>query len=372
MTEFEELMKDIRDGEEGRNHSVPMGFHKLNKYTAIRKKLMTLVFGPTGSGKSTLVTSAWILNPFDWYIQNKHRSPVRVKPILFAYERSKTFIRAKWLSRKIFIDTGIEIPISRMLGWNEFDKLSLDEKNLIQTYQDYINELMEFVTVVEGADNPTGYHKYMQKYALANGRVEQITEFQKVYIPNNEYEIVVPIIDHIGLARMERGFNRKQAIDKLTEYAQEHRDFYGMSPVFVAQLNRELSGVSASGKSIQDVEPTVDQIKESGAPAEAADVVISIFEPLRYNTTAPGYNAGAFVNPETGAKPFRSLKILKNTYGEDSIRIATVMHGSTGIFVELPHKDKMENFNYQSVIDGNYFLSTQEDPTKKPFTLDRS
>lgn len=96
--------------------------------------------------------------------------------------------------------------------------------------------------------------------------------------------------------------------------------------------------------------------KESGRPNEDADVVISLFDPLRYHTNDYSYNAEAFRNPNTGAKGFRSVKILKNTYGEDDIRIGMAFHGQTGIFKELPKPQDLTDRDIEAVIDGSYFL----------------
>jgi hypothetical protein len=48
---------------------------------------------------------------------------------------------------------------------------------------------------------------------------------------------------------------------------------------------------------------------------------------------------------------------LKNTYGEDDLRFGMAFWGSSGIFKELPkpRTDEMERFDYQQVIEGNYF-----------------
>lgn len=356
MTEFEEILKEIEAGKSGKNSSVSMGFHKLNKYIGIRKKIMTLVFGPTGSGKSSLCYDAWILNTFDQWMTRKKQTPVKVKPILFSFERSKIYTKTKWLSRQIFKSQGVIIPIGKILGWWEDNKLTLDEHDLIEMCEDYINELMEYVDVIEGAQNPTGCYKYMKKYAEDNGKIEHISEHKRIYLPNNENEIVVPIVDHIGLTKLERGYTtKKEAIDKLSEYAQEWRDFYGYSPVFIAQLTRELG--SAQWQKMGEFEPTIDQVKESGAPGEASDLVLSIFDPIRYNTgDVGGYEPKMFINPETGDKPFRSVKILKNTYGADGIRCGMVLHGSTGMFKELPRKDKVTPDLYEKVMSGMYYL----------------
>jgi hypothetical protein len=334
MSEFDDIALQIEAGLAGKNSSVSMGFHKLNKYIGIRKKILTLVFGATGSGKSSLVYDAWILNTFDWWIERKKATQVKVKPILFSFERSKIYTKTKWLSRRI----------------------SKDEHDMVLMYEDYINELMEYVTVIEGAQNPTGPYRYMKAYAEKHGKIEQVSEHHSIYHPNNENEVVVPIIDHIGLTKLERDYKtKKESIDKLTEYAQGWRDYYGYSPVFVAQITRELGSVQY--QKMTEFEPTIDQIKESGAPGEAADVVMSIFDPIRYNTNdAGGYEARKFMNPETGEKPFRSIKIIKNTYGCDGVRCGAVMNGATGLFRELPRKDDITDAIYDSVKKGTYYL----------------
>ena len=198
---YEEIAKEIERGITGKNTSVPVGFPKLNKYIAIRKKIMTLVFGSTGSGKSSFTYDAWILNTHDWWVANNRSTPIKVKPILFSFERSKIYTKTKWLTRKIYKDTGILIPIGKMLGWWQ-ETITPDEHDLILMYEDYINDLMEYVTVVEGATNPTGCYRYIKEFAESRGRVEQISEKKKLYIPDNENEIVIPIIDHIGLVRV--------------------------------------------------------------------------------------------------------------------------------------------------------------------------
>ena len=97
-------------------------------------------------------------------------------------------------------------------------------------------------------------------------------------------------------------------------------------------------------------------IKESGRPGEDSDVVISLFDPKRFKTTDPNYKVDKFVDPATGANYFRSAKILKNTYGEDSIRCGMAFHGAIGYFKELPKSKDMEGFNYNELFNGDYFL----------------
>lgn len=356
MSEFDDLMGEIRGGMEGKNGGIPMGFDRLNRYIGIRKKIYTLVFGATGSGKSAYIHAAYILNPFDYYYKYKNTIKTKLRVMLFSMERSKKYTLAKWLCRKIFLDHAIIIPIPKMLGWWD-TKLTLDEHDLIAMYEDYVGELMEVVTIIEGAQNPTAIYKYMKEYALKNGREEEIDEYRKIYIANNPDEIVEPIIDHMGLTKREKlMFSKKEAIDKESEYMQYFRDFYGYSPVIVSQLNRNMSNPIYI--KLDSFEPVLDDIKESGRPGEDADVVTSLFDPIRYKTNDPDsrYIVDNFVDYTTGAKYFRSVKILKNTYGEDDISIRMAFQGATGIFKELPKAADMENFNYNDLFDGSYFL----------------
>ena len=62
---FEDLKREVQAGLDGRNNGIPMGFDRLNKYIGIRKSMYTLVGGLTGSGKTSFVDDAYVLNPFD-------------------------------------------------------------------------------------------------------------------------------------------------------------------------------------------------------------------------------------------------------------------------------------------------------------------
>jgi replicative DNA helicase len=113
---FELLNAEINNGLSGQNSGIPMGFSRLDKYVGLRKRIFTTVFGGTGTGKTAFVHNAYILRPFD-YIQGNVKSNIKMKVILFSMERSKVYTLAKWLSRKIFVDQGILIPIPKLLGW---------------------------------------------------------------------------------------------------------------------------------------------------------------------------------------------------------------------------------------------------------------
>jgi len=355
MSDFQELREEFERGRSGRNAGIKMGFNRLNRFIGIRKKIYTHVFGATGSGKTSYVHDAYILNPFDWIKSRQNTTGTKLKVILFSQERSKKYVETKWVSRKIFLDTGILIPLQKMLGWWD-EKLTDEEMKLIDRYEGYMDELTGMVDIVEGAQNPTGIFKYVKKYAEEHGKFEKIDEFkQAIYTANDSNEIVIPIVDTLGLTKLEgKMSSKKEAIDKVSEYFQIFRDQMHYSPIGISQVTRNMSNPIYQKQ--DNFEPTIDDSKESGRPNEDADVVTSLFDPLRYHTNDYSYNAEAFRNPNTGAKGFRSIKILKNTYGEDDIRIGMAFQGATGIFKELPKPADLTDRDIEAVIDGSYFL----------------
>lgn len=154
MENFEKLNDEVDKGIRGLNSGVSMGFDRMDRFVGIRRRIMNLIFGASGSGKSAFMHSAYILNPFESIMRDR-RPNLNFKVILFSMERSKIYILAKWVSRKIFLDEQVLIPIPKLLGWWK-EKLTKDEHDLFLMSKDYINELESYVDIIEGPQNPTG------------------------------------------------------------------------------------------------------------------------------------------------------------------------------------------------------------------------
>ena len=350
---FELLKEEIQAGLDGRNAGIPMGFNRLNRYIGIRKRIYTLVGGLTGSGKTTMVDDAYVLNPFDWFI-SQDNPKVKLKIIYRSMERSRTYKFAKWISRKIFLDYGIIIPVGKMLGWT--DKMTKDEHDIFLTYKEYMEKMEEVITIIDGPENPVGIAKELKEYALQNGRIEQLDKHNKIYIPDDENVVTLVIIDHIGLLKTTKDLStKKQVIDKMSDELRYARDFFGYSPVVVSQFNRDISNPIRIKQG--DVEPNLEDFKESSQTQDDADVILALFDPMRYKVADPsGYDLNK-LKDEFGAKYFRSVRLIKNSYGEDDIRIGLGFLGQAGIFKELPKRKDITDADYQSVVDKTFFLN---------------
>jgi hypothetical protein len=350
---FEHLAKEVELGLSDRNNGIPMGFDRLNRYVGIRKSMYFLVGGLTGSGKTSFIDDAFVLNPFDWYRSVQNKQDIKLKIIYRSMERSRTYKFAKWISRRIFLDYGMILPVSKLLGWT--DKMSKDEHDLFLTYRDYMGELNECITIIDGPENPVGIAKELKAHALENGTIEKLDEFNKIYVPNHENEVTIVVIDHIGLLKTTKDQpTKKEAIDKMSDELRYARDFYGYTPVVVSQFNRSISNPMRIKNG--DVEPQLEDFAESSSTQNDADIVMALFDPLRYKVADPsGYNLDK-LRDEYGAKYFRSLRLIKNSYGEDDIRIGLGFLGQIGMFKELPRRKDMTDSDYESVVNKSFFL----------------
>lgn len=351
---FEHLAKEVELGLSDRNNGIPMGFDRLNRYVGIRKSMYFLVGGLTGSGKTSFIDDAFVLNPFDWYRSVQNRKDIELKIIYRSMERSRTYKFAKWISRRIFLDYGMIIPVSKMLGWQK-EKMTKDEHDLFLTYRDYMGELNECVTIIDGPENPVGIAKELKAHALENGTIERLDEFNKIYIPNHENTVTIVVLDHIGLLKTTRDQpTKKEAIDKMSDELRYARDFYGYTPVVVSQFNRSISNPMRIKNG--DVEPQLEDFAESSSTQNDADIVMALFDPLRYKVADPsGYNLDK-LRDDFGAKYFRSLRLIKNSYGEDDIRIGLGFLGQIGMFKELPRRKDMTDDDYGRVVNKTFFL----------------
>jgi replicative DNA helicase len=350
---FEDLKREVQAGLDGRNNGIPMGFNRLNRYIGIRKSMYTLIGGLTGSGKTSFVDDAYVLNPFDWFISQKNPG-IKLRIVYRSMERSKTYKLAKWIGRKIFLDHGVIISVNKLLGWTE--KMTKDEHDLFLMYEDYMEQMKDVITIIGGAENAVGVAKELKVHALENGVIEQMDQYNKVYIPNNENEITIVVIDHIGLLKTTTAQpNKKSAIDKMSDELRYARDFYGYSPVVVSQFNRDISNPMRQKNG--DVEPQLEDFADSSSTQNDADVVLALFDPMRYKVADPsGYDINK-LRDDYGAKYFRSLRLIKNSYGEDDVRIGLGFLGQVGIFKELPRQKDMLDSDYQAVINKSYFLN---------------
>ena len=219
-----------------------------------------------------------------------------------------------------------------------------------------MDEMEKVIEIIDGAENPVGIAKDLKKYAEKHGRIEEIDQYNRRYVPNDENLITLVIIDHIGLLKTTRAQpTKKQAIDKMSDEIRYARDLYGFSFVVVSQFNRSIANPIRIKQG--DVEPQLEDFKESSSTQDDADIVLALMDFMRYKMEDPsGYDLEK-LRDDYGGKYYRSLRLIKNSYGEDDIRIGLAFMGSIGLFKEMPKIKDMDEGTYKDIVEKSYFLN---------------
>jgi hypothetical protein len=146
----------------------------------------------------------------------------------------------------------------------------------------------------------------------------------------------------------------------MSEYCSWSRDYLGYSPIVISQFNRtSYQDVQFAKKDGSDPDPTVEYWKDSGNVIEDCDVAISLFNPHKYNLEDyMDYKTVDFEDSATGSKKFRGLKILKNSYGTDNVRIGLGFLGEVSLFKELTKAKDISQKEINAVISNDFFMDT--------------
>jgi len=122
----------------------------------------------------------------------------------------------------------------------------------------------------------------------------------------------------------------------------DFRNKCNWTPIVVQQLNRTLSSVDRF--KLDRVEPQLSDFKDTGNTQEDANIVMSIFSPMRYDIQKyRGYKI------DTLKDRFRSLSLLKNRDGDADKTIGLKFLGEIGLFRELPRADLMTDDDYNII-----------------------
>lgn len=338
MTVFDRVMNEIDKGMKGDNLCLSTGSPVIDDLIGgVGRSTYYLLGANLGVGKTAFADHAFILNP---YIQTL-KSDLKLRVFYYSFEIGLVKKIAKWVCYLIYRYEKIIIDIKEV--YSKKSILASWKYELIKKYRDFIEQMMDHIHIFDMPLNPTGLYKELQGYAEKNGRIDEETkivrghEFKtRHYTANDPKEIVLYVEDHIALARGEKDSKtgivlgtKKEKIDKGSEYAVNLRNFYGISKLAIQQFNREIADVER--RRFGELSPQLEDFKESGNTQEDADIVMSLFNPQRYNL---GTYGGLNVN-EFGGR-YRNLVVLKNRDGQDMKKHHLNFLGEVGHFRDLP------------------------------------
>lgn len=230
---------------------------------------------------------------------------------------------------------------------------SLEYRSILDFYEDHVH----FIT----DRNVTGCWKTINKYAQEAGTfykkkviienketgVKQEKEVFDYYKPKDPDEYVEIIYDHISLTELERGWNLKQCIDKLTEYFMLFRNHYNYIPICVQQQNAET--ISLDAFKSNKIRPTLAGLADSKDTGKGCSVMLGITNPFSFEVpTYLEYN----IRKLKGYARF--LEVVLNREGESNGVLALYFDGATNFFAPLPNaKDTVNLQKVYNLIQKN-------------------
>lgn len=357
MSYFNQFKEELQKGLTNSQAWLPLSQGKLGSAIMFGKNMYFVFGGLPGSGKTAIVDTMFVLEPYRWWLKNKDKTEVNPYWIYRSMERSKTLKIAKWLAYLLFVDHGILIDVPTLLQWP--NKLyNLDERllSLIDSYKDFFKELEERIIIIDGAAHPTKVYSEARDFIEKRGKKEQVDAYNTKFIPNNPNDLYIHVTDHVGKLRSEKdATNDKQILDKHSEYMGVLRDYYGATVIDIMQLNRNIEDTYRLVKTDLDVQPS--DFKGTSDIYENADIVIGLMNPYKLQVMDyAGYDIKSFVN-EKNYNRFRGLKVLKNSYGIDDFRVGYLFVGENGTMVEIP---KSSDLDYGKIKNGEYVREFRE------------
>lgn len=338
--ERDSLMYDVTQGLKGDNAGIKCA--NLPEFNAVLKGIQKgryyLIGAESGAGKTTFADFMFVL---ELYYYCKQHNIKLVLPY-FSFEIAKSPKRAKVASFFIYKKHGVRISSSKILGEDADEKLTKEELELIINVSEDVDQFFKDIIFIDEPINPTGMYK------LWFSLMEELGEFQyeeytidgnirrKItgYIPYDNNTLVLTVIDHIALTHLERGFELKENIDKVSEYIVYFRNRCNMSAMVIQQFNTELSSTYRKQQSEHSISPQRLDFGDSKYTYRDADVVLGLVDPALYDVGKIGIYETGKMNDK-----LRALYIIKNRYGSANIRIPMLIDPIANIFIELKKKD---------------------------------
>lgn len=346
----ESLYKKIEDGRLGKNRGYSMGLPKLESIIdGVTKQTFTVICSDSGSGKSSLFSYAYLYRPLCEHIDDDN-----YRVFLFSLEMSSDMVLTKLLSNYLFENYGLELGMKELLSRKRDYTLPDEYYNIVLECKDWLEKVENHLTIYDKSTNA----KLI--YALLHKDLENIGTFEEEenhikYTFDNPDLIYIVCIDHIGLLVPSKGNTLKQEIDIACKYLITLRNICGISPVVIQQVNRDHSNVERRKQGLTSF--SLSDLKDSGGPAEAAENVITIYNPFRDKLSSyRGYDISQL------GKNFRIIGVIKDRYGDSDVEIGTAFYGKINMWKECPLPDNI--YDYSRYINPQWILDKNKTPEK--------
>lgn len=233
----------------------------------------------------------------------------------------------KGIIRRVFLKTGLVLDRNEILSFSK-NRLTADKYALILEQREYFEKLEDYLVIFEGSENPTGIYMSTKNYMLSVGNMES-----GHYKPNDPNALFIGIIDHLALVNTEKGLDKRQAMEKTSEYCVFTRNLYGCSWAVVQQqgMMKEQAQYTNNGALIEDrFEPSIDGMGDAKTVVRDCDLLLGLYMPQRHKIKR---HNGMDITPYKDS--YRSLKVILNRNGEADLYIPMLFNSNVGLVKEL-------------------------------------
>ncbi len=382
------FLSQVDASQRGEVVKIPVGYERVGKVFNLLQSRYILLAGSTGSGKTSLADEMTVLQP--WTLLKSGQLPdVHWETLYFSLERKQMFKHAKWVSWMIYRDFGYQISADQIMGWGDAP-LSEEGYKLVRSYDDEMSELLDHIQLYDGKIKASVVERAIRRRALDlgtfyysddegvykddnpvyivrfedDGKTKKTKTGNRTYVElehkgvkfklyeddhryflNNPKTFVFIVIDGINL------LGSKEEIDAISVLVSDARDKYGFSPVIISQQNRSMGDIQRLKHHGGDLSPQLEDIFKSSQMGFDADLVLALFDALKYKAfdtegKFDGYIikqgsdgiTGSLQTPD-GHSRFRSIHVLKNSFGPDGAKFGMKFIGECGYFETLPKPD---------------------------------
>ena len=323
MNGLDQLWNKINKGKKGENVGKSTGMSKLDKVIGgIQPHIYHLIGAASSAGKTSYII---------FIIYNLLKQENEDSPIYFLYyslEIGSDILFAKILSLYCAEEFGIYLTINDILSFEKpIDNYSYE---CLQKAREWFDGVLKYIEVIDTTVSANSVYRNTLLFAEKLGTFKQSGN-TKVYIPNNEKQLIIGILDHFALIRCEEGRSLKQEIDLTSSYMVTLKRKLPLSWFVLMQQNRESSSMERRKADLS--EPGLNDLKDSGSPSQDSDIVLQLFYPFREKLST--YRGFKVLGDDGIGQNLRSIIISKNRYGVANQVICTAFWGSVGWFKEL-------------------------------------
>lgn len=342
----QEMLENKQRKHDGKLNCLPHPFKRFQAYFAGWLKSMYYLFTANVKiGKTKLVDYLFVYYPIIERIRKN--MDIKTHVLYFSFEAFTAEKEYDYYSNLLY-----NLDNKRVNPWvlQSIDKECPEEiLKLLDTsqYQQFIQEYERTVEYIHDIKNPTGIWKYCKEYAEKNGIYNKVkgkqydaatgeyydglvTDKTNPFKWNDPEQYNIVIIDNFANLSIERGWDLKTTIDKMSKYCIELAKF-GFLVVGVQHQSQAQEGIE--NQRMNKVAPSIDGLGDAKTTARDAHFVIGLFSPNRFGI--PNYKGYDITQFQDNIR-FMSILAGRNIRVNGSLTLPLLFRGDVSQFEELP------------------------------------